>query len=304
MSERIGPRLKGEAALQEPSRIRPAREFDEDIIGLREYLEPIRRRWRLVAAVTVLAIVFTGILTTFAMKKWYRAEAIIRPVTATAVQGRLAGYIGGFGGLGGMEGLGASLLDSEASSPASEYMPILRSFAFTTRLIKQHGIGAHLDAARSHLFGIPRYPEWARYAQMRQRFDCEYSNRTGNLTLYYQDPDRTMATKVLGYYVYDLRELLRAEQIHDASEAINSLRAESGQTADELLQVQLHDLLARQIQQEKLAQVEADFAFKVLQDPTTPVDTYRPQVVLDALLAGMLALLGCSIVLLFRGERF
>lgn len=304
------PGTERETAEARPARIAPVEarpdrhreSYYDDEIDLREYLQALRERWRLIAAATFSAMLVTGIVTKFIMTKWYRAEAIIRPVTQGAVQGRLAGLLGGLGGLGGAGGLGAAVLGSESGNPASEYMPVLKSFDFSIQLIAGHGLGPHLDTHGWSLFGgVPADPNWVRYRIMRKRFDCEFSIRTGNLTLYYQDPDRAMAGKVLGYYISDLRELLRREEIHDTTEAIASLRDEAKQTADSLLQTQLDEMLARQIQQQKLAQVEADFAFKVLQAPTTPDKPYRPKVLLDCVLAGMLALMLAALVTIVRG---
>lgn len=270
----------------------------DDTVDPREYLDAIRRQWRVIAAVTIFAMVATALVTKLAMTKWYRAEAIIRPVSANAVQGRLSGLLGGLGRMGG---LGASLLGNEASNPASEYMPVLQSFRFTTRLIANHGLKQYLDAQRRSFFGRSSpHPAWARYREMHKRFESEFSIRTGNLTLYYQDPNREMAEKVLGFYISDLRKLLRARQIRDSTEAIASLRAETRATDDSLLQTQLYEMLARQVQQQKLAQVEADFAFKVLVAPTTPDKPYRPKVLLDCILAGLLALTLAALAIVIK----
>jgi Chain length determinant protein len=281
---------------------RVRRRYDDEI-DLREYLLVLQARWRLIAAATLVATVATGVVTKFAMTKSYRAEAIIRPVSAGAVESRLSGLIGGLGGLGGAAGFGASLFGNEAN-PANEYMPVLQSFDFTTQLIASHGLESHLRGPRRSLLGgDPPHPRWVRYRMMRSRFDCEFSIRTGNLTFYYQDPDRAMAGKILGYYISDLRELLRHQEIHDTTEAIASLRDEIKDTADNLLQTQLSELLARQIQQQKLAQVQADFAFKVLEPPTTPDKPYRPKVLLDCVLAGVLTALSFGVWALSSSSR-
>lgn len=266
----------------------------EDVVDLREYLDAIRSRWRMIAAATALAVLATGGVARFAMTRWYRAEAIIRPVGANVVQNRVSGLLGGLGRLG------VNLFSSEASNPASQYMPVLKSFDFTSHLISGHDLKRHLNVQdTSGLWGSYREGPWARYRAMQKRFRCEFSIRTGNLTLYYEDPDRSMAGKILGFYISDLRKLLRAEQIQDSTEAIASLRAETRNTEDSLLQKQLYELLARQVQQQKLAQVDADFAFRVLQAPTTPDRPYRPDVARDSVLAGvMMLMLALAVVVL------
>lgn len=274
------------------------RRLDDGTVDLHEYLDAIRQRWHAVALATVLVMAVTGLFTGFVMTRWYRAEAIIRPVNASVVQNRISGLLGGFGGLG------AKLLGSEASNPASEYMPILKSFQFTTRLVAEHHLKNHLDSRRvvASKDGAA-VADWARYDEMRKRFTCEFSIRTGNLTLYYKDPDRSMAGKILGFYISDLRALLRSEQIRDTREAIASLRAETRDTEDTLLQTELYELLARQLQQQKLAQVDADFAFRVLQAPTTPIRPYRPDVVRDIALAGVMTLMLALMAVVVMASR-
>lgn len=287
--ESVESQKSGRACLAADGRGKPIgqeRRLDDGAVELRDYLDAVRRRWRVIAIATLAAVVVTGIITKFVMTRWYRAEAIIRPVEPNVVQNQVSGLLGGLGNLG------ANLLGSEASNPASEYMPIMKSFEFTKRLIAGHGLDRHLDsegARRSHGGSDDR--AWMRYRQMQRRFECKFSLRTGNLTLYYKDPDRSMAGKILGFYISDLRELLRAEQIRDTSKAIASLRAESRDTGDSLLQTQLYELLARQVQEQKLAQLDADFAFKVLQPPTTPNRPYRPDIIRDSALAGVMMLM-------------
>jgi LPS O-antigen subunit length determinant protein (WzzB/FepE family) len=296
-----------EPAEARPARIVPAEARPEraaqprdGVVDLQAYLEAILSQWRLIVCATVLAMLASAVVTKFGMTRWYRAKAIVRPVTALEVAGRLSGMDGGLGGFGGASGLDYFVMSSQAASPASEYIPVLESFDFTTHLISGHRLQSHLDEGGWSLTGAlmspfagggPSDPSWARYHTMSGRFDCQFSVRTGNLTLYYQDKDRAMAQKILSFYLSDLRELLRAEQVRDSSEAIESLRAQIKDTADNFLQTQLYSLLARQIQQQKLAEVEADFAFKVLQAPTTPDKPYSPQPRLDALLTGLITLI-------------
>ncbi len=289
------------AGFESPARVAARPEPAGEFVDLRDYLEALARRWRLLAAAAIGAMAAAGLFARFALTRLYRAEAIIRPINASMVRGRLAGLLGGTGGFGGLTGGSLSPFAGAAANPASEYMPVLRSFDFTTSLIARHGLAAELPVRGwAPWAGAVADPRWARFRLMRRRFDCEFSLLTGNLTLSYLDPDPAMARKILGFYISDLREQLRREQIRDASEAIDSLREEVRETADNLLQTQLSELLARQIQQEKLAQVQADFAFKVLVSPTASDRPYRPLAIVDALLAGMLALLVVAVAILLR----
>ena len=88
------------------------------------------------------------------------------------------------------------------------------------------------------------------------------------------DPIR--AQEILQYYLDDFRELQRQEAIRNASAAIQSLEKEAGSTGDSLLRENLYALAARQVERQKLAEVEADFAFKVLEQPVSPDRPYSP----------------------------
>jgi len=95
---------------------------------------------------------------------------------------------------------------------------------------------------------------------------------------------------VLGWYLEALRERLRSQEVQSAALAAKSLEDEISRTSDSLLQSQLYELLARQIQREKLSQVEADFAFKVIEPPVVPDAKFSPHVARAAMLTGLLVL--------------
>src|SRR5262249_12461961 len=130
-------------------------------------------------------------------------------------------------------------------------------------------------------------PRWRAYRRMKKAFSCYYSNQTGNISLYFEAKSPERAQRILGYYVNDLREKLRNQEVQNAESAINSMKAEARTTSDALLQSQLYELIAKQMQQLKLAEVEADFAFSVLEPPIAPDRAYSPSVPLDSALVGV-----------------
>src|SRR5579875_519852 len=268
--------------------------YYEDEVDLREYLRPLVKRWRFIAAVTVLAMAATGSVTGFLLPRYYRAEAVIRPVAQPALQGRLAGRLSSFGGSSGA-GLGgiAAAVGGGGGSDAEEYLPILKSYPFVIALVKKHHLWDRmLEQTQDMITGrLPEHPSWAIYYLMKKRFSAEYSLKTGNVTVAYEDRDRAQAEQILSYFIDDLREKLRARQIDETTAAAQALREEAAATSDALLQAHLYELMARQLERKKLAQVQADFAFVVLVPPNASVKPYRPKVVLDTAIAGMLALI-------------
>ncbi len=94
------------------------------------YILLVLDNWKLIAAVTFLAVVATYILTKTVMTKWYQATAVIEPIPEGAVENRVEGGMGGLGGAG----MSTFLMVTGMDSQAQEYLTILRSFTFNTRV--------------------------------------------------------------------------------------------------------------------------------------------------------------------------
>jgi hypothetical protein len=267
-------------------------EFDE-AIDLLPYLLVLRDSWRTIATVVVLAVAATFFASKFLIRRSYRAIAIVRPTPRFAMQSRLSGS-------SMPENLAslANVTGGRGADEAQEYTTILQSFAFTTALIERRRVdppGAGIVGRLLSLLAGSDDPQWQQYRQMADRFSCDYSALTGNLTLYYQSDSAPDAQRVLGYYIDDLRDKLRQRDVQQANTAIDSMKSEAHATSDYLLQTQLYELIARQLQQLKLAEVQADFAFTVLEPPIAPRRPYRPAIPLNCGLAALLGALGAGI---------
>ena len=264
-----------------------------EVIDLRPYLSILRANLRRIALSVLLAIALTVLVTSVLMRKSYRAFAVLRPVPKAASAGRIAGL---FGSMGAGSSPLAALMGAEGgpgADEAQEYMTILQSFAFNTSLIARH----HLDGALFKPSSNPliammedKDPRWRSYKRMMKWFFCDYSIKTGNITLYFRAQTPAEAETILGFYVDDLREKLRSREVTSAAAAIDSMKAQARETPDALLQAQLYGLIATQMQELRLAQVEADFAFTVLEPPAAPDKPYSPNILLDSAIAGFLAL--------------
>jgi hypothetical protein len=263
-------------------------EATADQIDLNAVLLPLRRWWLPIAAGTVIAILVTAMVSKFVLIKWYRATAILKPVTATTAQSRLVGLLGGEISGGGVE---AGLLETGSVSAGQEYLTILKSFAFSTSMVERHHLREEiLEHDLAGMSNAGSDPQWQIYRILNKRFSGDYSLKAGQLNLNYESPDRRWAERILGYYVDDLRDRLRTREVQSATAAAISFQEQIGITADTLLQRQLYELIAKQIEREKLAQVEADFAFTVLEPPTASDRPYRPQVLINSMAAGFVAL--------------
>jgi Chain length determinant protein len=247
-----------------------------------------RRRW-LIGGITLVVALGVGIGTRLYCPKWYRAEAVITPLGPgeEADSGLGDSPFGGVAGISALLGIGAA---GDNVVAAERFVAIMESYDFGLDLIQRHNLVPVLTK-NAAFAGSPSAPTpWRLHLELDSRFDSEYDYRTGNMTLYFTDPEREMAQRILAYYLERLRDRLRSEAVRASSSAAASLAEEVGKTPDALLQNQLYELMARQIQREKLAQVQADFAFKVVEPPVVPDHYYAPVARSRAALSGFIFL--------------
>jgi hypothetical protein len=247
-----------------------------------------RRRW-LIGGVTLMVALGVGMVTRFYCRKWYRAEAVITPLGPgeEADSGLGDSPFGGVAGISALLGIGAA---GDNVVAAERFVAIMESYDFGLDLIQRHNLVPVLTLRRA-LSGSPAAPaRWRLHLELNSRFNSEYDYRTGNLTLYFIDPDRATAQRILAYYLEQLRDRLRNEAVREASTAAESLAQEVGKTPDALLQNQLYELMARQIQREKLAQVQADFAFKIVEPPVVPDHYFAPVARTRAAMSGFIVM--------------
>jgi hypothetical protein len=244
-----------------------------------------------IAALTFAALVISALLVKFVMVKWYRAEAILRPVSQLMPSASGSAASSPLSLANGLLGGGVG------TGRAQEITTIMQSFDFTMAMVQRHHLQDELLASAGYRHPDAD-PQWTIFRLLQGRFFGEFSLRTGNVMLAYLDPDRENAQRILGYYIDDLREKLRAEQIRNTGAAIKSLKDEAKSTPDSLLEAQLYQMVVEQLQQQKTAMVEADFAFKVLQSPAASDRPYAPVPLLVVGLSGIVVLfLSCLVVL-------
>jgi hypothetical protein len=248
------------------------------------YVDLLRSRWLLIASLTIGIGLGYGLYTKFLTVKWFRAQAIVTPVPPSQ------GLSLGTGGAGDMvDGLGggiASILEGGSADTvtlAERYTAIMNSYAFTTNLVNKYHLEHNIVGVRSK--NAPTVTKWSVHTMIADRFNTEYDYKSGNLTLYFLDPSPVEAQRVLGFYLDSLRDKLRNEEVEAGVSAAASLEEEVRKTSDALLQTQLYELMARQIQREKLAQVQSDFAFKVVEPPIVPDNYFAPKARHNATLA-------------------
>ncbi|HZC46633.1 MAG TPA: Wzz/FepE/Etk N-terminal domain-containing protein [Candidatus Acidoferrum sp.] len=254
------------------------------MLQLLHYVELLWSRGILIAALTIGIGLGYGLYTKFLTEKWYRATAIITPVASE--QGLSLSSGGASDAVDGLGGGIASILEgggADTVTLAERDTAIMNSYAFTTDLVAKYHLEHKIIGVRSAT--APTVTKWSVHTAIADRFSTDYDFKSGNLTLYFMDPSPADAQRILGYYLDSLRDKLRNEEVQSGASAAASLDEEVRKTSDALLQTQLYELMARQIQREKIAQVQSDFAFKVIEPPVVPDYAFEPRARHNATLA-------------------
>lgn len=244
----------------------------------------------------LIAMVLTFMITAFIMTRWFRAQTILRPASQEPQSSTNLGAILGNITSGG-SGSPLSSVFGNTASDANEFITIFNSVEFTNALVTDY----HLDPVlMKHMplssillwryYGAPTHlTPWLRHGLMLDRFDYKFDDKEGNLTLWFEDPDRGEARRILQGYIDLIRKRLRKRYLESANVAILAIQEQVSKTSDMLLIGQLDQLLAEQLQQLGTAELQAGFAFVVIDPPVVPDGPHRPQPLIDALMALILA---------------
>jgi hypothetical protein len=262
------------------------------------YIELLRPWFQRLWQASLAVFVATLLATKFMMTHWYRAQGLLRPASqepqSSVSMGALLGSITSSSGSGGMLGN----IFGDTASDASELQAIMTSFEFTNEMVKQNHLApiilAHVTLMQRFLLLLNggRTTEWKTYLLMQDRFDQNYDDKGGNLTIGFRDPDPRQAKRILDLYISSARARLRARYVQTAQAAIDALERQASKTSDALLVSQLDQLLATQLQQMGTAEIEANFALVVIDAPVVPDRPFSPVPLLDALSAAIFLPLG------------
>jgi hypothetical protein len=278
--------------------------LDEDL-GLYDHWVLIRPFMQKILLCTLSAVVTTVLVTAFVLPSWYRAQAVLRPASQEtqnqqAVMASASGIMSSLGSsVSSALGLGGN------DNDAQEFMAILASYDFTIGLVQKYQLQPHLLPPTfvrrlEQQLGLNPYTSWKGFWKMQSRLSVNYDLEAGNLTLGFEDKDPEMAKRVLHYYIYELRDLLRKRAASVATVAVDSLERENAKTADILLQQQIDQLVAQQLQNKLTAEMQSDFAFTVEDSPSTPDLPSDPWLVINTLLALGLTPLCCIFWVVFH----
>lgn len=268
-------------------------EENEEERDLWEYLAPLLSHWRLLALLAALAVIVTAVISKMWLTPWYQAQAEVKPL-GSRLSSRMsfAGAALGDGGSAllssmGMGGGGGDMYDQQTLTA------ILESYDFAVDLIRTYKLAPLLERES----GRTNLSSWKQYQLFKSRLGVKYSMTDEMLNLTFADPDPAVAQRILAGCIELLRQRLRTEEIKQSRAAVASLQDEVRHTSDNLLADRLYEFIAQQIQRERLAEVQADLVFLVIEPPVVPDRPYWPRTSVNCLLAMVLTLLIAGLVI-------
>lgn len=265
----------------------------------------VARDWLIVAAGVVLGAVL-GVALAFLLPKRYQAVVVVAPASGQQGASGLAGLIGQFSTV---SKLSSQLSLSEGGSVA-EYLAVLQSRRFFEDLIVAEGLLPALFPeswdGRSRTWTVPadEAPTTADGARRLADDIVEVRNDpdSGLVRIIVTHTDPAAAADWANTIVDRLNELARKRAIQDAETALAYLRQRLDGTAEVALRDALNALIESNLQRIMLANVRADFAFRVIDPALAPqVDDYvSPRRILVVLMAGIAGLLGTLGIVIAR----
>jgi hypothetical protein len=252
-------------------------------------------RWK-IALCTALAMLITFACAKFLMTRWYQAVTLLRPASQEPQSSFSLGTI-----LNSVTGPAAGPLGNlfgSTAQDAQELLALLGAVDFNANLAQRYKLAPIITRHKTIMARLSlaiiggdsqkSLSRWTLYRLMQSRLDASYDDITGNFTVKFMDPDPIEAQRILSLYLESLRQKLRDRAVVGSAAAIKALETAAATTSDSLMVGQLDQLLAQQLQQLGTAEVQADFAFVVIDPPTVPPTPYSPRPLIDTAAAGIL----------------
>jgi uncharacterized protein involved in exopolysaccharide biosynthesis len=269
-------------------------EYATDLLG--GLLTSLLRRWIWIA-IGVLAGTATGFGISVLMTPLYRAEVTAIAASNGAESGLFAHLPSQIAGLASLAGI-----SPQGSVQQQEVLATLSSFDFTKRFIEQHGLMPELfPESASEDKGKQRTIQDA-FKLFDERIRRVYVDEDAGvirIRIYWTDPNR--AAEWANALVRDLNAQMRRSAIANAERSIGYLQEQLAKNAPIEIKQGVFDLIQSQLQQITLAQVQEDYALRIV-DPAIvrdPDKYVRPMPLLYCLLGAFAgAIAGVAAILL------
>jgi hypothetical protein len=282
---------------------------EQEAVSLAAVLGTVLASWRLIAAAVLISAVGALAVTLF-MPTIYRAKIIVAPVTESESIGShgLGGMLGGeIGGLASMAGIDITGGDARKQ----EFYATLMSVGFAREFIQSENLMPLLfpDRWDTHTGNwrpgvhVPTLGAGVRMLAGHFRTITE-DRKTSLVTVTFDCTSPELAARLANRSIEMVNDRLRNEAIKNADLSIEYLDKELGKTNVVGVQQGIYQLIQEQIDKSMVANVQREYAYKVIDPAVVPDIKASP---LRGLIGSIGAIAGLvlslSWVLLRRSER-
>jgi uncharacterized protein involved in exopolysaccharide biosynthesis len=254
---------------------------DDDLISLFDVWRILSRyRWM------ILAITGSGVLAAALaaalMTPMYRAELVLAPVTSNEDSGRYSAQLEKFSGIAALAGVNLS----QHSSRKNEAIATLESRLLTEQFIEDeellpvlfHDLWDQEQGDWSVDDPDDRPTLWDAY----ELFDEDVrriseDKRSGLVVLSIEWEDPELAARWGNELVRRVNEMLRERTAHESQKAIGFLQQQLKQVSAVELEQVLHRLIESEMKEIILANINEEFAFRVIDPAAPPGEAFRPR---------------------------
>ena len=259
---------------------------DADEVRLKDlWLTVWRGKWIVGAAAIGAAIL--AVAVTLVITPEYRASILVAPVTETAGASTLASLASQFAGVAALAGVDLT----GSGSRTAEAVATLESRAFTENFIRERNLMPALfaddwDAATGRWRveaedGPTMWNAFQRFASIRE---LEQDVQTGLITVTVNWTDPMLAAEWANGLIGDVNQMMRNRAIRESQQNLDFLETELQKSSQVPLQSTIYSLIEAQMQNSMLANVNQQYAFRVIDPAVVPEKRYWPNRLVFAVL--------------------
>ncbi|RNF48784.1 LPS O-antigen length regulator [Marinomonas hwangdonensis] len=289
----------------------------DDEIDLKElFIALWKGKWIIILLTAVFAV--GGVLYALSIPNTYKAEAVLASANDSKTSG-IASQLGGLASLAGIN-LGGGGSDGKAIALATlQSRQFLNAFVNKYDLLVPLVAGEKWDPAQDRLLinpemydeqqqkwvrevppgKSPQPTDWDAYKEFKKILAVSESKDTGLVTLSITHLSPSIAKQWVDQLVIDLNAWIKNNSLNDTRRNISYLETQIEKTNIADMQSVFYQLIEEQTKNLMLAEVQDEFAFKIIDPAVVPEEKVGPKRALICVLAVLLGgMLGTAIVLI------